>query len=71
MQEAEDLLRWAVDGLRAELGDQKIAAWASKALEVLRNPPLKCVEAMGMCSSLGSTIGVIILLDMAMRKDLQ
>ena len=26
--ETEELLRWAVDGLRTELGEQKIAAWA-------------------------------------------
>ena len=33
IQETEDLLRWAVDGLRAELGEQKIdpSAYESRA----------------------------------------
>ena len=36
MQEAEDLLRWALDGLHAELGEQKIATCLQTRCEVTR-----------------------------------
>ena len=36
-QETEDLLRWAVDGLRTEVGENKIAAGIA-----LRRPELIC-----------------------------
>ena len=45
-QETEDLLRWAVDGLRTELGDQKLDAQAGNELSAVLATGFGCSTLM-------------------------